>query len=241
VIPSRLLAEDLASKDLTEKQRGVVRRIQDVLQKARAEAEKAALIESTNPARDTVDDAARSLTTRSALNSYEQRYYRSERNPLYAWLAIGLCTDPGLSVQMPRWCADYLHWAASRLMSLSEGTIGPNASLSWERAIELLPRATGFSRKGWNAFKSDSAQRQAVKAAAEYDLYRGQGLNAREAYDLTAKFLGLAEPDSARGLVRAGKKLLKATPPQVHDQAQDGAPKHRGRRKSRVHRPKPNP
>ena len=74
--------------------------------------------------------------------------YEATGNPLYAWDAIGWCSqgsDPRRP--LPNWCRDYLEEVAFELLDLAERGGKPAGQIG--KAVQIL----GFTRQGYNAFK----------------------------------------------------------------------------------------
>jgi len=163
-------------------------------------------------------------TISSILACYEQRYIRSERNPVHVWAAIALCTDPGCGqTPLPPWCADYLQSVAKAVVSIdiriATGRSDPAEPGLYERAVNEATRALGFtSGRGRNAFKRAASDRKKIAVALAVDELRLTGDTLDEAYQGAAVKCGIADrdagtdPEYAKKLSAAGKSQLRRSP-----------------------------
>jgi hypothetical protein len=143
-------------------------------------------------------------TVRSACVAAEQRFSRSSRNPIHAWEAILMCTQPAVApMPLPEWCIAYLHEAAKQLLAVAG---------RGEARAAAVPNALGFTRSGWSAKRTLASDARAIDAALLYERLRYDGMRAAAAYDEVRKDAGLREDDSARVLVRTGKRMLQHIP-----------------------------
>jgi hypothetical protein len=148
-------------------------------------------------------EAARA-TIRSACVAAEQRFCRSDGNPVHAWEAIRMLTQPTVApMPLPEWCNNYLHRASQALLA---------AAHDGATHASVVSRALGFTRVGWSTSKAFASDQKAIRAALRYEVFRDKGMSAASAYEELRKHARLAEADSLRKLVRAGKRMLRHVP-----------------------------
>jgi hypothetical protein len=163
-------------------------------------------VHSKEPLREPSSDANEDsrLTVRSACAAAEQRFSRSDGNPIHAWEAIRMCTHPDVTPMfLPAWCVAYLYKASQALLAAVEQS---------ELHATLVSQALGFTRGGWSAGKDLASNAKATRAALLYDKFRLEGLSAATAYEEVRKHARLGDSDSARKLIRAGKRMLQHIP-----------------------------
>jgi hypothetical protein len=168
----------------------------------------------------------RRLTIQSALNAAQQRYERSDGNPLYVWQAVWMCMQPGEKViPLPSWCTDYLHEVADNLNHLAAGhdfrdpatlveTGIPTGEelISFKTARELVSEALGLARNAWSAFKKAAGDAEKIRLKMEVDRLKYAGLTQGAAHTEAAKIRPNVNQDAIRKAVQGGKKLLAQTP-----------------------------
>ena len=144
-------------------------------------------------------------TIRSACVAAEQRFSRSNRNPLHVWEAIWMCTSPDVAPMMlPDWCIAYLHEVAQGLLA-AEG--------DGEKLAALIARQLKLTRAGWTAVKTRASAARAISAAGRYNELRFcDRMSSEEAYEKVREAERLADVSSARKLVKRGHAMLRHVP-----------------------------
>jgi hypothetical protein len=138
---------------------------------------------------------------------WRKSWWDRDRNPLHAWAAISICLSAVPVIPLPEWCAQYLAMTAKNLESLMRGqdfrdaqtTVTPN------HAHELTAAALGFSSQGKkNVFAriSDANNLSVHASRAEFSQ---DNTNAVSAIQRKRNI----EPDSARRLLREGRKMTR--------------------------------
>ena len=103
----------------------------------------------------------------------ERRAYERTGNPLHAERAI---TAFSRTEQLPLWVRDYVLRRAGAVLDVEQAVL--DGELSPRAAVQLeLPRALGFVRKGWNAFRERLQLQKDTLASGRYhfDLWTTPG------------------------------------------------------------------
>ena len=176
---------------------------------------------------ETDNEKSRRSTINSAIVAAEQRYERSDRNPLYVWDVVWMCTQPNEQIiPLPQWCADYLHQAADNLIQLSahrdfrRPSAQPDSEgcdtahqLELEQVVELVPQALFLTRPGTSAFKRAASDADKITRMFHHDDLRMQGVKAELIPDEIGKRTRKwTDFDATRKAVAAGRKLVAHIP-----------------------------
>lgn len=179
---------------------------------------------------DTVDHV---LESRLGTLAQLERNYLATGNPLYAWDAIRLCLNQR-RMALPPWLLRFLLEAAKNLIALAEGhdpTTFPERQegevadaymgrfLEWkgkevppDKAIGILARALGLSRRGYNAFASFQRDHAAQMAAIEAELAAKSRdyphMIPRDPAEVTREVEKArnSSPESAKRTIRRGRR-----------------------------------
>lgn len=187
-----------------------------------------------------------------ALLELHRRRWENTGNPLYVWLAIGLCfafgarqtqaatgampkPSPGsIPYPLPPWCLLYLGTVAVRVENLTEGKdfrqipkpfgeADPSPA-SWgaarnleptlnpAEAADIVPKALGLVRDGWNAFERLEALNAKEMDQFSNEALRFEGKSASEAMMILLQESGINDERTMRRRLAAARSARKPKP-----------------------------
>jgi hypothetical protein len=119
-----------------------------------------------------------------------------------------MITHPQVApMTLPQWCSDYLHQVSQALLAIN---------VHGRKTTARISQALGFTGSGRSAIKARASADRAIRAALQYEELRWNKMTANQAYEVICSKNRLAEVDSARKLVREGKKMLAHVPSRNH-------------------------
>ena len=154
---------------------------------------------------------------REVMGLFEQEWEAS-KNPLYVWQAISFASSPvsHLYLPLPGWCRRYLAEAAYRIVVelrkahpnlgvVSSPPVphhGDDAARSAAEWNDLVLRALGFRRDGWNAYTEYAASYRRERLQRQFSQLLADGLSRRAARDVILREMDRYDDRELRRLLK---------------------------------------